>query len=51
MNSPCIKKCELFEGKCLGCGRTLEEIRNWRNLSDTDKKKIINRIKNENLHP
>lgn len=27
--SPCIKVCKLRENTCIGCGRTLTEIKNW----------------------
>ena len=31
--SPCIKICQLdLENRCRGCGRTLEEIRDWRDM-------------------
>lgn len=28
MNSPCIGICELEDGVCIGCNRTIEEIVN-----------------------
>ncbi len=28
--SPCIKVCQLdLDSRCLGCGRTIDEIRDW----------------------
>lgn len=35
--SPCIKVCTYDdEGYCLGCGRTAEEIRGWRDLTEDE---------------
>lgn len=47
IESPCIKKCKLSDKNsiCMGCGRTLEEISIWRNLTDTEKEKIALRAK------
>jgi predicted Fe-S protein YdhL (DUF1289 family) len=40
--SPCTGICTIapLAGHCIGCGRTLEEIGNWREL-DTDARKTI----------
>ncbi|MDE2423411.1 MAG: DUF1289 domain-containing protein [Betaproteobacteria bacterium] len=42
--SPCINICQTdsVTGVCLGCGRTLQEITDWINLSDEEKEKVIN---------
>jgi len=35
--SPCIKICTHDdEGYCLGCGRTVEEVKGWRNLTEDE---------------
>jgi len=35
--SPCIKVCKHDdEGYCLGCGRTVEEVKGWRHLSEDE---------------
>lgn len=35
--SPCIKVCTYDdEGYCLGCGRTAEEIKGWRDLTEEE---------------
>ena len=48
IKSPCIAVCKIdYEsGYCLGCNRTIEEITDWSSLSDSEKKKIFQRIKN-----
>ena len=45
IKSPCIKKCNLFEGYCTGCYRTLDQIVKWARSSDEDKLKILKNIK------
>ena len=36
-HSPCIKVCEHdHEGYCLGCQRTEEEVKGWRNRTEKE---------------
>ncbi|MEM7280807.1 MAG: DUF1289 domain-containing protein [Pseudomonadota bacterium] len=45
VESPCISVCTVDDaGVCLGCGRTLDEIANWLNLSPEERAKIMIRI-------
>jgi len=43
-NSPCVGKCSTsmapLDEICKGCGRSLEEIRDWETYTDLDKKLI-----------
>jgi predicted Fe-S protein YdhL (DUF1289 family) len=41
--SPCIGVCAINDsnGFCQGCYRTVEEIREWWNMSDQDREKVI----------
>jgi uncharacterized protein len=43
MESPCVKICALdsLTGLCSGCGRSLDEIGAWLNLSDTERRRIM----------
>ncbi|HEY8163590.1 MAG TPA: DUF1289 domain-containing protein [Methylocystis sp.] len=42
--SPCNKICTLNgAGLCVGCGRSREEIGSWSQLSDADKKRVVER--------
>lgn len=61
IKSPCIRHCGLnVDNICVGCGRTVRELRIWSNCNDEEKQKIIsesrNRLKcmqdvrNEGLH-
>ena len=47
VNSPCVAQCKLTEDKshCLGCLRTLNEIRDWSAISNEEKQLIIEAIK------
>lgn len=43
--SPCIKVCQLdLENVCRGCGRTIDEIRDWRDMTDTQRIAVNQRI-------
>lgn len=40
--SPCTRQCAVdSENVCLGCGRTVREIRIWHKSSDEEKLEII----------
>ncbi|CAN7773118.1 DUF1289 domain-containing protein [Caballeronia sp. LjRoot31] len=44
VKSPCIDVCA-FDGKtklCVGCFRTLEETRGWKNMADHRRHLVIN---------
>lgn len=45
MKSPCIKVCQIKDGKCVGCGRTTEQITKWAKYSDSEREVIMQRIK------
>jgi predicted Fe-S protein YdhL (DUF1289 family) len=44
--SPCIKVCQLDPATqiCLGCQRTMQEIADWLELSDVEKRAVLTRI-------
>lgn len=44
MITPCIGKCKIASGVCIGCGRTGNQIARWRYYSDTERQKIIDKI-------
>jgi len=41
MKTPCIKICKLQDNYCIGCHRTIEEITQWRHLTDDEKEIIL----------
>jgi predicted Fe-S protein YdhL (DUF1289 family) len=47
IKSPCNNICKLNnENICIGCKRSLDEIASWSKLTDVDKLKILEEIKN-----
>ena len=46
MESPCVKICtyQAGAGMCLGCGRTLAEIAQWTQLSDAERRRIMDEL-------
>jgi predicted Fe-S protein YdhL (DUF1289 family) len=44
--SPCISVCQVEEatGLCLGCRRTIDEIRDWIILTPEEKRAVLARI-------
>lgn len=49
MKTPCIKVCKVSEGKCLGCSRTLEQIRLWSKYTDEERERIMKMTEMEKL--
>jgi len=45
MLTPCVRMCGVNdEGRCQGCGRTEQQLREWRYYSDDQKRSIITRL-------
>ena len=46
--SPCIGVCSMddLSGLCMGCFRTIDEIRSWWDLDDSSKQAIIAQASN-----
>lgn len=47
IETPCISVCRLSDGKCVGCGRTDEEIIEWYNYTDEQRREIMERLEEE----
>ena len=43
MKSPCVQVCQMDpqRGVCLGCGRSLDQIARWSQLSDAERDRIL----------
>ena len=42
IQSPCTRHCGLnTDGICVGCGRTVRELRIWSKCNDEEKKEIV----------
>ena len=46
INSPCKKICkiDIKSGLCLGCDRSIDEIKDWFKLNDYKKREILEKI-------
>ena len=46
IETPCIKVCTLdaAAGRCLGCGRTLDEIARWSTMTAGERARIMNEL-------
>ena len=44
IDSPCTNECATDGNKCISCGRTIDEIINWTELSDEQKQAVLDRI-------
>ena len=50
--SPCVDICRLdAQGLCLGCRRTIGEIAEWSQASDTRRLEILSALKTRVLRP
>ena len=48
IESPCNKVCTLdpVSGLCIGCGRSLDEIARWAQMSDAERARIMSELGN-----
>jgi predicted Fe-S protein YdhL (DUF1289 family) len=46
MDSPCIKVCviDAVAGLCAGCGRSIQEIAAWRDMTDAERDRIMREL-------
>ena len=51
--SPCVAICQIDEAgrACIGCHRTLDEIRDWMIMDDGEKQAVLDRIAAERGGP
>ena len=47
--SPCQRICKIENKRCIGCGRTREQIKNWTKYSVPERKEIMNELILEKL--
>lgn len=43
IESPCVLVCQLKGDLCIGCGRSVEEIRHWKAMKRPEKMKTVKR--------
>lgn len=46
-SSPCVSICEVESGRCIGCGRTEQEIAEWRDYPEEKRLAIMDRLERE----
>jgi len=44
MLTPCIRKCKVRAGMCVSCRRTLAEIKEWKEMSDDVRMKLMKEL-------
>lgn len=47
VESPCVSICRQENGRCIGCGRTMDEIAGWWDMTDQEKQQVIDRLEQE----
>ena len=47
IESPCISVCRYEDEVCVGCGRTVDEVVEWYNMTDKQKQAVLNRIEKD----
>jgi len=47
IETPCVSICRQEGGRCVGCGRTTEEVTNWLNYTDDERKTIMERLEKD----
>ncbi|MCA3261545.1 MAG: DUF1289 domain-containing protein [Telmatospirillum sp.] len=48
VESPCVNVCKLDAARvCIGCGRSVAEIRDWKGSSDGAKRRVVERIRRQ----
>ena len=47
VESPCINVCKIENDVCIGCGRTLEELAHWLEMTDADKEQVNANLQNK----
>ncbi len=47
IESPCISVCRMENEVCVGCGRTVDDITNWYDMTDKQKQAVLNRIEKD----
>ena len=47
IESPCISVCRYENEVCVGCGRTVDDIVNWYDMTDDEKQAVLNRLEKD----
>lgn len=47
IETPCVSICRQEDGRCIGCGRTMEEVVGWFDYTDQERRSIMERLEKE----
>jgi predicted Fe-S protein YdhL (DUF1289 family) len=47
IESPCISVCRYQDEVCVGCGRTVDEVVEWYDMTDDEKQAVLNRLEKD----
>jgi predicted Fe-S protein YdhL (DUF1289 family) len=47
IESPCISVCRYDNEVCAGCGRTVDEVVGWYDMTDDEKQAVLNRLEKD----
>lgn len=47
IETPCVSICRQEGGRCVGCGRTTEEVTKWFDYTDDERKTIMERLEKD----
>ena len=47
IESPCISICRYEDEVCVGCGRTVDEVVGWYDLTDDEKQAVLKRLEKD----
>jgi predicted Fe-S protein YdhL (DUF1289 family) len=48
IESPCISICRYEDEVCVGCGRTVNEVVGWYDMTDDEKLAVLSRLDEKN---
>ena len=45
ISTPCVRKCNLIDDHCIGCGRSWQQIRYWSFYKESERLSIMKDLK------
>ena len=48
VESPCMSICRYEDEVCVGCGRTVDEVVGWYDMTDKQKQAVLTRLDEKN---
>lgn len=47
ISTPCINVCKMADERCIGCGRSLEQIAAWAGMDEAERRAAMERLRAE----